>query len=307
MRSIRGDALVRYDALNQSEPLRITLYTLLALSFLAAPSLAEAVGYDDMGTPATIGSYALGASSFGLLLRECNRRSKQLTRIEKELNTESLPIRLPTNILSDKPFSRPTTLKDLRKLSNPPRLIAVSGTKEKLKEALKSLSILGCRLKQASAFVVIIPTDGSKVSDLLGSSYTSSPSLPWLADAYDFMLWREYFQSLTADNAESSTPANFQWFGLNSSGRSFGSGQNEVPAWIQVLGQHLRPIEFLDESDDASPTADSSLLQSLESFYRALTTGDSDAIASIFSSNQSPQVSEVSLPRRLFVNQTYEH
>lgn len=290
LRSIRGDALIRYDALNQSEPLRITLYALLALSFFAAPSLSEAVGYDDMSTAATFGSYAFGVSSVGLWIRECTRRSKQLNRIEKELNTESLPVRLPTNLLSDVPFSRLTTLKELRRLPNPPRIIAVSGTREKLEEALRELSILGRRLQQATVFVIAIPTDGSKVSDLLASS-----SLPWLADAYDSKTWQDYFQSLTTDGEETSTCASFQWFGLNSSGRSFGSGQDAVPSWIQILGQHLRPTEFLDESDNASVMADPSLLRSLESFYLFLTTGDSQGISSIFSSNEAPLVSEVSL------------
>jgi hypothetical protein len=293
LRNVRGDALIRYDALNQSEPLRITIYSLLALSLFVAPSLSEAVGYDEMSAPATVGSYALGASSLGLLLRECSRRSKQLTRIEKELNTESLPMRLPTNKLSDARFSRPTTLNELRKLSKPPRIIAVSGNKTKLDEALLGLSILGRRLQQASVFVVAIPTDGSKLSDLAVST-ASSPSIPWLADAYSQVAWQEYFKSLTENGQDSSeASATFQWFGLNSRGRSFGSGQGDVPLWLQLLGQHMRPTEFLDESDDAVGTADSALLASLNSFYRSLTTGDSKGIQSIFSTKESQQVSEV--------------
>lgn len=290
LRNVRGDALVSYDALNQSEPLRISLYSLLALSLFAAPSLTEAVGYDEMSVPATIASYVLGVSSLGLLFRECTRRSKQLIRIEKELNTESLPIRIPTNLLSDAPFSRPTTLKELRNTSNhPPRIIAISGNKAKLDEALLGLSIFGRRLQQASAFVVVVPTDGSKLSDLAVSTTTS-----WLADAYNQAPWREYFQSLT-DNGSASAPAitTFQWFGLNSRGRSFGSGQIDVPMWLQVLGRHLRPTDFLDESDDAFVTADSALLALVNSFYHSLTTGDSKGIESVFSTTLSPQVSEV--------------
>jgi hypothetical protein len=286
-RSVRGDALVRYDALNQSEPLRITLFSILCLTCLAAPSLSEAVGYDEMGLPATIGSFACAAASAGLLFRECSRRAKQLTRIEKELNTELLPIRIPTNALADRPFSKPVTLKALKDLTNPPRIIAICGTQSKLQEALQGLSIIGRRLKQASVYVVAVPTDGSKASD-----WGMQPKTPWLADAHDLNQWLEYFDSLAAD---ADMPTNFRWFGLNASGRSFGSGENEIPLWLELLGQHLRPTELLDESDAAvsRDQSDAPLLKSLETFYGALTTGDQDGIDKIFSQAPSDQVSLV--------------
>ncbi len=294
LRTVRGDALIRYDALNQSEPLRITLYTLLAMSCFAVPSLSQAVGYDELSLPATVGSYAVGFSSVGLLVRECTRRSRQLTRIEKELNTETLPIRLPTNILADVPYTRPTTLKDLRNLSNPPRIIAISGTKAKLDQALVGLSVFGRRLQQATVYVVIVPTDGSKISEL--TIPATSSSIPWLADASNQIVWQEYFQSLTSDRKGSANQmASFQWFGLNSSGRSFGSGEEEIPLWLQLLGQHLRPTEILGDADDSFPNADPMLLESVASFYGSLTTGDFKGIGTIFSSNESPQVSEVSI------------
>ena len=296
LRTVRGDALVRYNALNQSEPLRISLYFLLAIGFFAAPSLSESVGYDDMNLPTSIVSYAIGLSSVGLFVRECSRRSKQLNRIEKELRSESLMIRLPMNQLSEVPYTRPTTLQNLRKLSNAPRIIAVSGNKAKLNEALTGLSVLGRRLQQASVFVVPIPTDGCKVSDL--EIFLSSQSTkPWLASADNQDIWRSYFSSLTGDDdvseSSSSVNASFQWFGLTSSGRSFGSGEEEVPIWLQILGQHLRPTDILDETDPPLATTNTSLLEPVRAFYSCLTNGDLIGIEAIFSSKQSSQVAEV--------------
>lgn len=288
LRSVRGDALVRYDALNQSEPLRIALYAVLSFSFFSAPSISETIGYDEMNLPATITSYAMATFSVGLLYRECNRRAKQLKRIEKELNSELLEVRLPTNPLADRPYTKPVTLKALRALSNPPRIIALSGTSDRLEEALKGLSMLGRRLQQARVFVVIVPTDGSKPSDFEALGPVSPKS--WLVEASDQSAWQDYFRSLSADD-DAPIPS-FQWFGLNSSGKSFGSGQ-DIPLWLQVLGQHLRPIEFLDESDLAAEKIDATLLTSLNSFYDALTTGSLENINDIFSKQTSSQVSEV--------------
>jgi hypothetical protein len=289
LRSVRGDALIRYDALNQSEPLRIALFGILCLSLLAAPSLSEAVGYDQMGLPATIGSFASAAVSAGLLFRECSRRANQLTRIEKELNTELLPIRLPMNALADMPFAKPVTLKSLRGLTYPPRIIALCGNKLKLQEALQGLAILGRRLQQASVYVVVVPTDGSKPFDW---QIEKADYKAWLADSYNLEAWQDYFDSLSSGE---NAPTSFRWFGLNSAGRSFGSGEEEIPSWIQLLGQHLRPTDLLDESDNfvAKGGSDSPLLGALQSFYQALTTGNQGALESVLSEAASDQVTEV--------------
>lgn len=310
LRNVRGDALVRYNALNQSEPLRISLYFILVFSCGVAPSLSESVGYDDLSLPATLGWYAASLSSLALLLRECSRRSRQLQRIEKELNTESLPIKLPMSLFSDTPYTQATTLQELRRLSNPPRILALAGSRDKLNEALQGLAVVGRRLQQSTTFVVPIPTD-CQVSDLqLFSSSTSSSTststrYPWIANADNLEIWKAYFDSLTEDddrddtsptaNSSHNKASSFQWFGLNSNGRSFGSGKDEIPLWLEILGQHLRPTTILEDSSstDASKTADIDLVQSLETFYRALTTGDEAGMRAIFSSEPSSQVSQV--------------
>ena len=231
LRSVRGDAIVRYDATNQSEPLRIVLFASFGVIMLLAPLLVE-IGYEPMNTPSTIAAFVLAAASGALFVRECTRRARQLTRIEKELNTESLPIRLPTNLFSEMPFSKPILLKSSRALNRPPRIIAICGTRSKLADALTSLTVYRKRLFQASVFVVAISTDGSKAKDW----QVLNPNLykSWLADSYQPQVWLDYFRDLTND--ETSNDYNFRWFGLNSNGRSFGSGDGKIQI-IELMGQ----------------------------------------------------------------------
>lgn len=286
LRSIRGDALLQYNTLNQSEPLRINIYGLLTVALFSAPLVSEAVGGEPMGVVGTVGSTLAGLASVVLFVNECRKRSQQLTRIEKELNAEDLRVRLPSNAIADNPYGQPESLLLLKKSSLPPRIIALCGTASQLQEALTCLRVLGRRLKQSSTFVVAVPLDGSKRSDWGIDARTSTP---WLAEAFDVDEWRAYFDGLSESSGE------FRWFGLNSNGRSFGSGSGEFPQWLQVLGQHLRPTELLDE-DDKAVSLNSEELNVIEfqnKFYKALTTGDYDALTSLYSPEQSPLVSEV--------------
>jgi hypothetical protein len=297
LRSVRGDAVVRYDSLNQSEPLRITLFGIACVTFLIAPTFTETVGYDPMSTPAVVASLVGALVWGGLFVRECHRRANQLSRIEKELNAERLPIRIPTNTFAERPYAPPVTLKEMRTMQqqSPPRLIALCGDQAKLKDALSSLAVYRQRLVQASTLVVAIPTDGSTGEGwqvLEKSAYRC-----WLADAHQPQLWRDYFQELS--DSDEYTP--FRWFGLTARGQSWGSGEGDIPQWLQVLGQFLRPTDFLDDasvSDDVTTqttegNSQQELLLNLQSFYQALTTGDEEGIARIYSSSPSSAVSEV--------------
>jgi hypothetical protein len=286
LRSIRGDALLRYNTLNQSEPLRINLFGLLAFALFSAPLVSEAVGGEPMGIVGYAGSTLAGLASVGLFVRECGKRSKQLARIEKELNAEYLQVRLPSNALASMPYRRPQSLLTLKRSSSPPRIIAVCGTASQLEKALMLLRVLGKRLKQSSTFVVAVPVDASKRSDW----GISKGAYPWLAEAYDIDEWTAYFDYLLEGSNS------FRWFGLNSNGRSFGSGSGESPQWLQVLGQHLRPTEMLDEQDDNAISADkeeASIVECQKKFYTALTTGDQEVISALYSCEQSSLVSEV--------------
>lgn len=286
LRSIRGDALLQYNTLNQSEPLRINIYGLLAVASFSAPLVSEAVGGEPMNLVATAASTLAGLASVVLFVNECRSRSQQLTRIEKELNAENLQVRLPSNAIADTPYGQPQSLLTLKRSSEPPRIIALAGTASQLKEALTSLRVLGRRLKQSSTFVVPMAIDGSKRADW---GFEPRSSTPWLAEAVDVQEWKAYFDGLSPSTGE------FRYFGLNSNGRSFVSGSGDFPQWLQVLGQHLRPTELLDEDDEAVSysKAEKSVLQCQASFYKALTSGDFDTLKGLYSSEQSPLVSEV--------------
>jgi hypothetical protein len=302
LRTIRGDALILYDAANQSEPIRILLDGILCLLLLATPSLAEALDYDPLGVPVTIATVAGSIWFARLFLKECKSRSNQLNRIEKELNTEILPIRLPANALSDRRFSKPVVLKSLSAGQLiPPRILALCGTTEKLQEALKGLRIQGKRLQQASVYVVCIPLEESssfKPYEWILEQQQSPQTIPWLADSYDDKVWRAYFNDLAPDNAEASSKPSFLWFGLNSSGRSIGSGVDEIPMWLQLLGRHFRPtmddFELMEATSNADSTENGATLSAaVKDFYAALTTGNQDAMKSVFSQSVSSQVTEV--------------
>ncbi len=280
LRSIRGDALLRYNTLNQSEPLRINLYALLAITLFSAPMISESVGGEAINTVQTIATTCSGIISTGLFVRECQRRSNQLNRMEKELNAENLQIRVAANVWSDRPYEKPQTLRTLRQSSNPPRILALSGTASELKTAVIELRILGRRLQQSSTYVVLVPQDAP-----VNLSFQAS----WLAEAYNVDEWKGYFNDLSPTNE-------FRWFGLNFNGRSFGSGSGEFPQWLELLGQYLRPNDLLDQdmdSQDGGGTECASVLQAQKAFYAALTTGDLDAMNAIYFSDFSEQVTEV--------------
>jgi hypothetical protein len=290
LRQIRGDALLRYDSLNQSEPLRINLYGLLALTLFSAPFIAEAVAGENLSLVQTLISFASGGGAVGMFVRECGKRSKQLYRMEKELNAEFLTLRLPTNALADTSFGAPQTFGALRASLSPPRIVALCGTAVQLKQSLASLSIYGRRLKQASAYVVPIATDGSTIKDW-GLTQTTKQS--WLADAYETQTWLDYFDGLSE---EQSSWNELRWFGLNSNGRSFASGSGQAPQWLEVLGQHLRPTILLDPDDSDAHALDADtvpILEAQKKFYAALTTGQLNDMTTIYTPEQSAFVTEV--------------
>lgn len=286
LRQIRGDALLQYSTLNQSEPLRINLYGLTAITLFSAPFISEAVGGEAMNLAGTAASTLAGIGSMVLFVNECRKRSQQLTRIEKELNAEKLTVRLPASAIADRRYGQAESLLQLKRSSTPPRIIALAGTSSQLKEALMPLQVLGRRLAQSSTYVVPIPLDGSKRVDWgIGDTRT-----PWLAEACELDEWKEYFDGLAE-----TLSGEFRWFGLNSNGRSFGSGSGDIPQWLQVLGQHLRPTELLDEDDEAVALSidEKIVIECQKKFYKALTTGDLDTLTSLHSLTPSSQVSEV--------------
>lgn len=286
-RMVRGDALTKYNSLNQSEPLRINVSLFTTLLLLSLPWLVPEILNSGGGTPFLLSvpetalalAGAVGSAAF--CRNECQARGRQLTRLEKECAVMELRIRLPANQFADAPYQRSATqIRTILSKSSGSggscRIIAVSGTAAALREALLGLRVLGRRLHQANTFVVVVPTDGSAVQD-----WGLKPS-NYLAQVSDLTAWKDYFASLASDAVNDSTTTKtsytFRWFGLSSAGRSFGSGTT-CPSWLQVLGKSLSPVDVLDEGDasymtDATQNNSEILLKRQERFYEALTNGN---------------------------------
>lgn len=302
-RTIRNDALNRYNVLNQSEPLRINLFLFISFIFYSLPFLPVDIIPTTVGdgmiplTPTVVASFSIlgGIGSTVLAIRECQKRSKQLYRIEKELQALSLSIRLPTtNVFSDLPYDKSATISSILR-KKPCRIVAISGSASELKQNLELLQVLGTtRLQQANTFIVVIPTDGSKRSDWLQQvSVEQQPQqrIPWLAEPSSIDEWKDYLNSLSL-SASSTTTASptFRWFGLNTNGMSFGSGTT-APSWLQIMGRSLLPMDIFidDDSNDSnirdmdpaastSSTTKETILALQQKFYTALTTGDTETM-----------------------------
>lgn len=300
-RSIRGDALLRYNSLNQSEPLRINLYLLLMAALFSYPAISEAVVGEQATLVGTAASTLGGAFAAYRFVRECGRRSRKLSRMEKELNAELLTVKLPNNRFADRPYGDAPPI-SVRQLRGNRRILALCGTADQLREAMVPFRTLRRRFVQASVLVVAVPTDGSSANDW-GISAKELRSVPYLAQTVDASEWVDYINSLLSDKEDSSDDmlqGKLAWFGLTNTGKSFGSGIGSPPRIIEILGQSLLPIEFLDETDEAENIAANpkaggleDILSAQRAFYDALVGGDLSGIQMIFDADNSEDVDEV--------------
>jgi len=312
-RSVRNDALLQYSTLNQSEPLRINLYLLLTLTLFAFPTINESVGIIADGTNSVItlaGSVVGGLGSGFLFVRECGFRTKQLMRMEKELNAESLTVKLPTtNKLDPRLYGRQPVVA-LKELRGKRRILAVRGPADQLKEALVEMRVLRRRLAQSNTIVVLVPTDdtiteGDDQFQQLGVQEREVRAGQWLGLLQNKSAWLNYFSELTNgdDRGDNNNNNNngLVWFGLNYSGRSFASGVGK-PRLLEIMGQHLRPVELFDVNDASESTvgtdegtqrAVEQVLARQQKFYTSLTTGDMDGIQEVLSTNNAAEVTAV--------------
>jgi HAMP domain-containing protein len=292
-RLIRSDALLRYNSLNQSEPLRINLFLLATISLLGYPLWCESVTGDIPTLTSSVSAAGIGAACAALFWRERSRRSNQLKRMEKELNAGSLSVRLPVNtaISSVRPEVRLVELRSKR------RIIAIRGSKEQLKlnGVLDTLCVLRKRFVQSQTLVVLVPTGGTlSKADWGLDNYQLGDAL-WLGDACNLAEWENYFSELVDNPGDK-----LAWFALNFNGRSIASGLNETPRLLELLGQQLQPMEILDKTDDAelldgcNKLIAKQVLDKQRQFYRILTDSDVESeMQSIYSTMPSPEVDEV--------------
>lgn len=292
-RFIRQDGLLRYNNLNQSEPLRINLFLLATITLLGYPLWCESVT-GDVATPTQIiAACASGVGCAAGFWRERTRRDLQLKRIEKELNAESLEVRIPVNAAIS--TARPTArLKDLKSKR---RIVAIRGSKEQLSgQVWNLLSMLRRRLAQSQTLVVIVPTDASEKEDWGWDANQMSNSL-WLADPLDVDMWIEYFDELLDSSDDKKSSDELCWFALNFKGRSIASGVGQPPRLLELLGQQLQPMDLLDETDEAElpDPLSKEIFQCQQEFYNALTgSSDPNDMRPIFSAtNPAEEVDEV--------------
>lgn len=290
-RTVRGDALAKYNSLNQSEPLRINIYAFLTVTLLISPWLAEELlSESNFSWIQAVGTTIAAMGSGGLFLQECRRRSRQLTRFEKELEALDLQVRLPSNIWADSAFEKPRTLRQLI-TEKSIRVLTISGTATELSDAFQEILVLGRRLTQANTFVVVVPMDQSTRTEW---NLDRNERYPWLAEPGSLEVWKSYVSSLTTQNDPTS---GFRWFGLSATGRSFGSGTT-IPSWIQVLGKSLLPTTILSVNDKPGITTDdgrvNAILRQQRYFYDALSTGNETVISTLFvQGNMADGVSRV--------------
>lgn len=301
LKTIRNDALLQYSSLNQSEPLRINLYLILSVALFSFPTLSEAVIGEEAQLTSTAIAFLGGVGSVALFVRECQNRMKQLNRIEKEMNAEFLTIKIPTKNKFDGSVYGNQPTNSLKSLRSNKRVLAICGSSAQLKEILVPLRVFRRRLAQAGALVAVVPNDSEGIIELndLGISESEIRSCQWVGQAQQTETWVKYFQSL-ADNDKSQN--DLIWFGLNYNGRSFASGIGEAPRLLELLGRNLRPVEMLDQSDEAEQTlglneenaaAVNEISQCQRNFYQALTTGDLKEMNALCADNKVQEVTEI--------------
>ena len=301
LRLIRSDALLRYNSLNQSEPLRINLYLLATITLIGYPLWCESVTGDVATTITTIVSSVSGLGCAVLFWKECTRRSNQLSRMEKELNAERLEVRMPVNVAFSSTRGSMVRLGDLKSKR---RILAIRGTKEKLssESILTTLCLLRRRLVQSQTIVVFVPTDGSQKVDWgwdmnqLGSNNYA----PWLAEALNIEGWLNYFDELLDKGKDdwNSRSDELAWFALNFNGRSIASGYGDAPRVLELLGQQLQPMEILDVTDEPEfqeeTPAVKQILDSQQKFYSILTnSSDEKDMFPVFATTVAIEVDEV--------------
>ena len=209
LRSFRRDALLQYDATNQSEPLRIALCLLGVLFFLAYPSLlADTPGLAPADPLSTQALSVAGALGSGLLFQR-NRvaRAARIERISREYALGDL-----------RALYRGVRTIALKEIRGKLRVVIVIGSRAAVGKSLCEAHAYRRRLTAANTAVVPVYTDGESPVDIAAAPI-------WLWAAADSGAWREYYADLLSRRRLDTTggEASCSWIGINLKGRSFGS------------------------------------------------------------------------------------
>ena len=298
LRTFRRDAILQYDATNQSEPLRIALTFLGVLFFLCLPQLSPGSEADLV----TNAGSALGAGASGwLFLRNRAARSARLERISREYAIGDL-----------KAVYRGVRANRMSELRGKRRVVVLLGTSAELQTTLREAWVYRRRLAAASTAVVPVCSD----DDSFGAT-NAAASPPWLWAAAPPSEWNTYFEEQFASRGMAAGGGGGgAWLALNLKGRSAGSALG-APRWDELLGTCLQPSDKFgfapaEQATDVSAAATeaaeavlalgvasggggsgggsggegaeaeaSSVLATQATFYAALTGGDGEAMAQL--------------------------
>lgn len=289
LRDFRRDALIQYRNTNQSEPLRIGIFLLLTLSSFAAPFLAPL----DAG-PLYYGTWLLvGCISAFFFLRERDKRTVQLVRLEREYSIGDLYVEMAEPLTGSSKKCEVASLRGSR------RIVLLYGDAPRLTEAVISAVPYGRRFQQSG--VLVIPVAASGADDdieaacmaAFGSKNKMRVASLWLGTAIVPKLWAIYFEDLLEGKARVSEGA---WVALSFKSRVIGSDFG-YPVWDELLAA-LPPLvplssRLASEREVPSEPAAREVLDSHAAFYRALLAGDEAAMASLFLQEDNPELSKI--------------
>lgn len=277
LRQWRRETLVRYNNANQSEPLRIVLFFLLALALLGAVPLADAVGAPP---PEPLAAYVLGGLAAGAGFQDQrNKRTKRLTKIEREAAVGDLEISMKPAAARDfqSGLASTASLRSLRKSARV--LAALCPDDESFFALTDEAKALRRRIKMSQTIVLAVRGDGATDAD---ASFVPKRGDD-LLKTFGTLLnedgsWGEFqFKEKKA-----------AWFALSYAGRSVGSGTGS-PDFLELLGSLLPPRDFVAPLPPLQ--GGSGPLDAQKAFYAALTSGDLAAMRSVLSEGTAPRVS----------------
>lgn len=201
LREWRRETLIRYSNANQSEPLRILLSLLVALSCFGCVSIADAIGAPAPQGLELGGYYCGGVLSSGLFLRERGRRTRRLLKIDRECAVGDLSVVVRPSAAA---FPGATKTASLRSLRNEYRVVAALCDDGAAFDAF-GRDAKGLRRRLASSKVLALAVNGAQID----ATAACSPSEPkrWLSTFGDLLTtddaWGDFdFESRTQGHDE---------------------------------------------------------------------------------------------------------
>jgi len=274
LQSFRREALLQYRNTNQSEPLRIYLSLFVFLSSIGSPLLSP----QDAGPTYFAGVFAVFLASGAFFIREREKRTKQIVRLQREYSMGDLQVEI---VEAATQSAKRCALQSLRAKM---RIVALYGTGPQLCEAIAAAAPYRRRLQRSQVVVVPLSAGKAKEAELAASTALGGPgglraARSWLGSAVGARAWRGYFEELLTDRED--TLGRGTWVALNFKGRVIGSNFGS-PVWDELLAA-LPPVLPLSSVEEFFAGAESrDALDAQAEFYQALCKGDSAAIASLF-------------------------